>query len=289
MSESFTNRRGHSLSVEQEQAANITAVVTESTPNQPKKVLAIRQRRRPSVHLPWKWIGVVVGGGIVIALVTLEIVRFSYLSSVNSAQQRVAEIVANDVADAMKQSPLTSATISSLGDSFKAVSMSLCPGGLLDNYATLYPRSRQALDECTAYRSNVESLVTALTTLAGETNYLEGLQPLLGPIAQPLTDQFAVLASQRENWSSVLEGAKDLTPPVAFQAAHGVFVQRVEAVTSVWIELVSASNDQDSARFSAATAKLNDLYAAVRASAEEFETALGNSQTALTSAYAALK
>jgi len=125
--------------------------------------------------------------------------------------------------------------------------------------------------------------------MAEQAKYLSQLDSLLSPVAEPLPDQFAVLSSQQENWTSVRDGLRGTTPPEAFQAAHRTFVDRVSAITSIWVELASASNIEDSGRFTTASTKLKDLYAGVRASADEFETELSATQTRLSTTYLALQ
>lgn len=288
MSESFTNRRGHELSVEDD---IVELTVPTNSPVQAPVVRKphIKRRRHVAVHLPWKWIGIVIAAIVLIVLFTLEIARMSYVSSVSSAKSKVADIVTTQVAAAEKQSPLASQTITSLSNQFRSVSASLCPGGILDNFASLYPRSKQAYDDCTKYRSKVETLRAALDETSAEAAYLEQLAPLITPTVQPLADQFAVLSSQQENWKGIADGIKAVTAPVSLQGAHMLLQQQVEAVSSIWVELVAASNDQDSPRFIAARDKLDASYAAVRSSADAMETVLSATQTQLSGAYAQLQ
>lgn len=287
MSEQFTNRRGHSLSIDDDGPGMQPQQPIVSVPEPVRR--PVKRRRRRQVVIPWKWIFIVVGIALAVILGTFEFARFTYASSVSGAKDQIKNLVATDVANASKQTTMTSATLASLSDKFKDISMSLCPGGLLDNYATIYPRAKQALSDCTAYRTKVEALVTALSTMSDEAKYLEQLQSIISPVTQPLPDQFAVLNSQLDNWKSVSTGLKAVIAPVSFQKVHSAFLQRIDAVVSIWIDLVAASNDQDSAKFSAAQAKLTDSYAAVRSSADELESMLGSTQTQLSAAYSALQ
>lgn len=287
MSEQFTNRRGHSLSVDDEEPGMQPQQPVVTAPELVHR--PVKRRRRRQIVLPWKWIGLTLLIVIVLALGTFEFARFTYTSSINGAKDQVKNLVATDVTNASKQATLSSATLATLSDKFKDVSMSLCPGGLLDNYAGMYPRAKQALADCTAYRTKVEALVTALAVLSDEAKYMEQLQPVMNPVTQPLPDQFAVLVSQLDNWKSVSAGLKAVSAPVSFQAAHETLKQRADVVVSLWVDMVAASNDEDSAKFTATQAKLNDAYGAVRASADDLETSLSATQQQLASAYAALQ
>lgn len=285
MSEQFTNRRGHSLVIDDEEVLTVEPTVDHTLPVATKKPL---RRVRGSNGLV-KWLVLIVGSVLLLVIATFEVVRFSYESSVEVARRQVDELVTNDVAAAAKQLSLASGTISSLQTKFKDISMSLCPGGLLDNYATLYPRAKQALDTCTDYRSKVESLVKALGGMADATQYLERLKPIFAPLTEPLPDRFAVLSSQQESWRQAVTSLKDITPIAEFQSAHFVLVERVSAVVDTWTGLVAASNARSSASYRELRDQLPGTYAAVRVSADELEKLLSAAQTRLTDAYESLK
>ena len=285
MSEQFTNRRGHSLVIDDEEVLMVEPVIDPVLPVTTKKPL--HRARQPGGLV--KWLVLIVGSVLLLVIATFEIVRFSYVTSVEAARRQVDELVNSDVAAAATQSPLASGTISNLQARFKDISMSLCPGGLLDNYATLYPRAKQALDGCTDYRSRVESLVKELGGMADATQYLERLKPILAPLAEPLQDRFAVLSSQQESWRLAMTDLKDITPVAEFQSAHYVLVERVSVVVETWTGLVAASNARNSASYRELRDQLPGMYAAVRVSADELEKVLSAVQTRLTNAYEALK
>lgn len=287
MSEIFTNRHGHKQVVEDEVELETPVV----KPIAPPPVVARPQptrRRRRQINFPWRWL--LIGCGLILAfgLLTLEIVRLRYVSSVDGTRSSIQQIITNDVTPALKKQSLSSATIASFITKFEAASKSLCPGGLLDNFAAVYPRSKQAYDDCTAYRSHVESLITALGELQAESAYLEQLGPSLAPMIESLPDRFAVLAAQQENWKDLSSSLLQLSPPPAFQPTHKQLLERIKVVSDLWIELVAATNSQDSGRFVVARDKLPAAYADVRGSAEDFEAVLSATQAKLNTAYAQL-
>lgn len=284
MSEQFTNRRGHSLVIDDEEVLTVDSVVEPI--KLPKKKPKRRSKRASQVV---KGIVFVVACLLIVVLATFEIVRFSFAVSVESARRQVDELVAGDVSLAAQKSPLEASTISSLQNKFKDVSMSLCPGGLFDNYASLYPRAKSALDDCTLYRSKVESLAVALGGMSDATRYLERLKPVFAPLTEPLPDRFAVLSSQQESWRTALTTLKEITPPYEFQSAHHVLVERVSAISSAWTHLVAASNTRNSAVFREIRDSLPGMYGAVRVSADDMEQVLSSVQTRLSGAYESLK
>lgn len=281
MSEQFTNRRGHSLIIDDEEVTVVEpAINTQPTPQ--------RRQRRLKVHV-WRWVALAVVCAVLVVIAVFEVVRFGYATSVESARRDIQTLVTNDVAAAAKQAPLSSETIGILRGKFKDVSMSLCPGGLLDNYASLYPRSKHALDACTQYRTKVEALVTALGLIADEARYLEALEPVVTSLVQPLPDKFAVISSQQESWRLAVVNLKDITPPLRLQSVHYVLVERVTAVAGAWTNLAAASNAQDSSKYREVRDQLPGMYAAIRVLADELETSLSSAQTQLSTAYEALK
>lgn len=283
MTEQFTNRRGHTQLVEDDVDVQLSELAAHAEPATARRTKP--RRRRHGVRLPWK---LITFGMIVVVLgvvVTFELARMSYVHSVDSAKQQFATLVSTEVTAATSSEAISSATLLSIRDKARTISSSLCPGGLLDNYASLYPRAVTAFDDCAEYRTKTEAFVAALGAIADEAAYIERLDALLSPIIQPQADKFAVLSSQQENWQQFVTSLKSSEAPASFQSTHTTLVARASTVASLWIGLVSASNEQDSAAFDASYSKLNKAYAAVRSSADEFETLLGQTQTRLTDAY----
>ncbi len=288
MSEIFTNRRGHQQIVEDDAKPEVSLTPVVDRAPLPKTPTQPLHRSRRKIRLPWRWLITSLVALVLLMLLVLEIVRLGYESSVSATRSRVQEIVTQDIAPALKQPQLSSRLIGEFIQKFESSSKSLCPGGFLDNFASLYPRSKQAYDNCTAYRSSVEAFIAALSDLQFQTAYLEELGPLLGPITESVPDRFAVLSSQRDNWQALNDSLGSLSVSPSFQPTHELLRNRVRVVWGLWIELVAATNARDSASFVSARDKLSGAYGDIRASAEDFETALSATQSQIGAAYSRL-
>lgn len=283
--EPFVNRRGHSMAAKDEDTAE-PSVVTPA----PVAVARPARRRRRSLYLSrWQKRGIVLAlvAVIVLPVVAGEYVRWTYLNEVTTVKNKVATVFATVVQHQASQ--VTSKTLTEDSAKLATLGDDLCAGGLFDNIATLYPRSKQAYEACNTYRTGLTSLTTQVKEAASQMAYLEQLQPLLSGVTQPLPDHFAVLTAQQENWQTFVDGLKRLSVPASFKTSHDSLLLQAEAVRDGWIALVQASNAYDSAGFSAARVKLTAGYAALQKQAESFTSAVAAQQTTLSQVVSALK
>jgi hypothetical protein len=283
--EKFTNRHGHTVAALKEAVSALPE--PDYTTVAPKPA---RRRRRPAFHVS----PLLLKTGLVIALVALltpmvvgEYVRMTYSRNIDSAKGNVSRLLDGTVS---KQSAVdNSSSLSAAAMQLSTIRDSLCPGDFLDNLAKLYPRAKEAYDECAVYKSSVSSLTDLVSVSAQQMAYLEQLQPLLIGVSKPLEDQFAVLSAQQENWLGLVDGLNRLTVPSAFSSAHAALVKEASGIREQWVALVQASNVQDSGAFRAARTKLTDNFTAFHAASSNFSAAVTRSQTSLTAAATALK
>lgn len=271
MSEKFTNRRGRTTDIEADDTirevgpAQYEVKVPETKPRQPR-------------NIPWKPIIV----GLVIVLVAViviwEVTTAIYRGSIAGAQNQIKSIANTDVAALQQKPDIKAADLDSLVKKYSSVAKGLCPGAMLDNLAKLYPRAAAALEDCATYRSKVEAMSRSLGNLQNQTNYLEKLPSILAPATRPLADQFAVLGSQQENWQSITEGLKGLSPPEQFKSTHDAMVKTANDIMSGWTLAVSATSSRDSADFTKAQDDLGKAYGSFRAQADSLQAVLNATQ-----------
>lgn len=281
MSEKFTNRRGRTTDVE------IDGDVREVAPAQyevkmPQKVV------RPRRQIPWKW-GIVAAVIVLVAVFVMwEVTTAVYRNSIAGAKNQVAAIAAEDAAALQKKTEIKAVDLENLVKKYDSVGKSLCPGAMLDNLAKLYPRALAALEDCNAYRSKVEAMSKALGELQAEAAYLERLPSILAPATKPLTDQFAVLGSQQENWQNITESLKNLSAPEQFRPAHDAMVKAAGGIMSGWTLAVSATNARNADDFAKAKTDLEEAYGSFRAQADTLQSVLNASQSRVLQAVDAL-
>lgn len=283
--EKFTNRHGHTISALKESVDNLPEPEYKTTP-----VKQVRRRKRRSLRLSGRQLKILL---IVIAIIVLvpvlvgEYVRATYGGNISSAKSTISQLFKSVIAD--QKNPVTSEKLTAVDTQLSTVRDGLCAGGFFDNLAKLYPRSRQAYEDCATYRSSVAALEALVNTAAAQMAYLEQVQPLLEGVAKSPEEQFAVLGAQQENWQTFVDGLQQLSVPASFHSAHADLVKQASAVRDDWIALVQATNTQDDDAFRDARAKLTQNYTAFRAQATGFSTAIAETQTALSSATANLR
>ncbi len=277
----FVNRYGHEAKVAGKDLVELH-IDDETVKLNKKKPLKLKRARRKMRR--WQKYTLIIVGLCLIAVpvVTGEIVRYNYEQSSASTVQQLKDLVSSTVLPQQKKSTLTSKELQIVNDKIKQLRDSICQGGLLDNMASLYPRSKKALDDCLAVRGKFATLSSALDDLTAQLAYLEQLKPLFGSVTAPAEEQYAVLASQQENWKSLSDGLKTLSPPTSLKTDHEALQKAVGSVVSEWTNLLNANSEQDGTKFSATEKKLNDNYTSVRASAESFEKTIAETQTRLT-------
>lgn len=283
--EKFTNRHGHTISALQ--AAADTLPEPEHKQNVTKQPVRRKRRKFHLSSLQKRVLVIVLAVILVVPFLVGEYVRDAYAGDVNSAKSSITKLLASTLSQ--QKSSVTSKSLADADNQLSAIRDGLCPGGFLDNLAKLYPRAQQAYKDCATYRSSVVALEDVVSVASEQMAYLERLQPLLGGVSRPLEDQFAVLSAQQENWQDFVDGLKQLSVPLTFNAAHAGLVKEAEAVRDQWIALVQASNVFDSTAFRAARTKLTESYAAFRAQTDQFSNVVAASQASLSASVSALK
>lgn len=292
----FVNRRGHNADVSDKELDTLSIDEQPGVESQEEKkpIKAIkepnRQLKKPKVRRHAKWtrkktfilIGFIL---LVIAIPVVigEFLRVQYLASASAAENSLKLIVTNDVLPLQKKTDITSKQVLSVTDKLEEVRDGMCPGGLLDNMASLYPRSHKAHEECIAERGKIASLATQMRDMAGMLAYIESVNAALAPVSSSSTDAFAVIATQQSNWQQVNEKLQKLDAPTALKAANEQLVTAVKSITDGWSRLNVANNAQNAADFQAAEKQLRDGYAAVRTSKDAFQAAIATKQDAISS------
>ena len=313
----FVNRRGHSAA--EIDAADLDGLSIDSQPEsvsseqsqKPKKTKDKSQRmaeskevvkpktagdkpkpdkNKPRVrrHAKWTRKKTFILIGIILVLLAVpiligEVLRAQYLASTSAAESSLKVIVTNDVLPLQKKSDITAKQVSAVTDKLEEVRDGMCPGGLLDNMATIYPRSQQAHSECIAERGHIASLVTQMRDMVSMLAYIESINAALAPVSAQPTDAFAVIATQQSSWQQVSESLQKLSAPTPLKTANDQLVAAVKSITDGWSKLNVANNAQNAADFQAAEKQLSDGYVAVRASKDAFATAISSKQAIISS------
>ena len=295
----FVNRRGHnsdvssaeldSLSIDAQ--PEIAPVSTESTSTKkPKSNQNPSSPKKPKTRRHAKWtrrktfilIGVILVL-VAIPVIVVEILRIQYLPSASAAEESLKSIVKNDVLPLQKKTDITAKQVSGVTDKLEDVRDSMCPGGLLDNMASLYPRSHEAHEECIAERGKIASLVTQMRDMVSMLAYIESINAALAPVSAQSSDAFAVIATQQSSWQQVNEKLQKLSAPTLLKTANDQLVAAVKSITDGWSKLNVANNAQNAADFQAAEKQLSDGYVAVRASKDAFAIAIAAKQATISS------
>ncbi len=287
----FVNRYGHKPILKGDlETLKIDDENIPATPIVMKK--SKKERRKREFHMKrWQKLALI---GVIVAVVGIpvavgEFVRISYARSAESAKQEVRNLTDTTVLAQQKKTDLTSKDMLIVVDKLSVARDAMCEGGLFDNIATLYPRSKDALEGCLATRSNIATLVSAMSDMTSELAYAEQLAPLLASVSEQVEGNYAILASQQENWKTLLEKVKGLNPPTVLRPTHETLVAKIVVVSDQWTALVNASSAKDATAFKNAETGLTTGYEAVRGVADELSTVIATTQARLTTAYAPLK
>lgn len=294
----FVNRRGHNSDVS---SAELDSLSIDAQPEvepvseqpksskKPKDTKKSIEAKKPKTrrHAKWTRKKTFILVAVILVLVAIpvivgEVLRAQYLASTSAAESSLKSIVTNDVLPLQKKSDITSKQVSAVTDKLEEVRDSMCPGGLLDNMASLYPRSHEAHEECIAERGKIASLVTQMRDMVGMLAYIESINAALAPVSGQTTDAFAVIATQQSNWQQVDEKLEKLSAPTPLKTANDQLVTAVKSITDGWSKLNVANNAQNAADFQAAEKQLSDGYASVRASKDVFAVAITDKQATIT-------
>lgn len=290
----FVNRRGHNADVSNKDLNDLSIDEQPAAKDQEDKAPAKdtkkpgKSPKKPRVRRYTKWTRkkIFILIGVILMLVAIpvavgEVLRIQYLASAQAAEDSLKKIVASDVLPLQKKTDTTAKQVSAVADKLEDVRDSMCPGGLLDNMASLYPRSHAAHEECIDERGKIASLATQLHDMASMLAYIESINAVLAPVSAASTDAFAVIAMQQSSWQQVNEKLQKMNAPIPLKAANEQLVAAVKSITDGWSKLNVANNAQNAADFQAAEKQLNDGYVAVRASKDVFAVAIAAKQSTI--------
>ncbi len=290
----FVNRRGHNADISTQDLDGLSIddqpkvdLADQTTPKVAKKPGKTPKKPKARRHAKWTRRHTIILIAVIIVIIAIpvvvgEILRAQYAASSEAAKASLKTVVASDVLPLQKKSEITSKQVSGVTDKLESIRDSMCPGGLLDNMATFYPRARAAHQECIDERGKIASLVTQLRDMVSMLAHLESITAALAPVSGQATDVFAVIATQQSSWQQVSESLQKLKAPATLKAADDQLVAAVRSITDGWSKLNIANNAQNAADFQAAEKQLSDGYGAVRASKDAFATAIADKQTNIT-------
>ena len=294
----FVSRRGRRVGMHEVDLGGIdveheTVAKEPVTPNRPRPEKSRKTPKTPRERSRWTKKKTVILA-IVIALllvpvVFMELVTAEYGRGVSRAKSDLSQLVSTTVLPAQKKTTISADQIRTAADKVNDIVGHMCRGGLLDNAAGLYPRSKEALRDCKAAQSHYSSLATSLYALEAQARYLERVDALIKPVATPITDEYAVIGAQQTAWQSTADGISKLSPPSAMKSAHDELAAHVSAAAAAWSKLNTANNSQDAAAFQEAEKALATEYQAVRETSLLFSAVLGDAQAKINASYNDLK
>lgn len=275
----FTNRRGHSLDVKDDQLDNL------QIDDQPVMMPAAGGRR-----FKRRWLLIGLGCLLLVAAALIaagELVAAQYRSAPEQIKQRVASIGQAGL-ERQQSTDLRAADIDQPLNQLRDLRDGLCRGGLWDNAAQLYPRAQAGYAGCVQAKEELVSLIQALESLQGQASYLEALDKALSPIGRDSdSGQFAVLSAQLANWQRAERNLSQLTAPQGWQGLHQQLSEQVESIKTDWSKLNTATNNTDGDQFRAAQDSLTKGYAGLRQLEQSIVDQVTKTQLQLSSAYQA--
>lgn len=283
---SFVNRRGRKQGLDMTSEVADFELQTKTSPDKPKFSLKMPRVRK---KLSRRWRVVVVAALIILVITPIvlgEMVRLSYVQSLASAKSSLSELVRSKVTTAQSKDDLSSGDIGEIARELQSIRDSSCSGGLVDNIASVYPRAKSAHDECIALRGVIAGLAAPMQDMYEQLEYLEKLQPITDIVSRDQGDQFAVLSAQQENWKSVADKLKQLSPPTSFRENHESLHKQADQIAELWMKLSKAHDVQDAEAFRATEVDLAKSYEAFRTFSDKFKLDIGKSQSQVSSAYA---
>lgn len=289
----FVNRRGHDTDISASDLADLSIDAQPEEKIEPVGVKGSKKLHRAASKSPktrrqtkWSHKKTLILVAIVVLLIAIpvlagEILRAQYLASASAAKDSLKATISQDVLPLQKKADITAKQVSAVTDKLEGVRDGMCPGGLLDNMASLYPRAKSAHSECIGQRGRIASLVTQLRDMEKMLSYIENMNDALATVNTPTTDAYAVIATQQTNWQSVSEALGKLNPPSDLKSGHDQLVAAVKSISDGWSKLNVANNAQNAADFQAAEKQLNEGYVAVRASKAVFAAAIADQQASV--------
>ena len=293
----FVNRRGHNADVSTSELESLSIDaqpdVTEASsspakPGKAKNDKKLVKSKSPRVRrrAAWSRKKTIIAAAIVLVIISIpiiagEVLRAQYVASTDTAKNSLKSLVAQEVLPLQKKAEITAKQVSGVTDKLEGIRDSMCPGGLLDNIAALYPRAHTAHQKCIDERGKIASLVTQMRDMVGMLAHIESINAALTPVSAPSSDAFAIIADQQSGWQKASETLQKISAPTTLKPANDQLINAVKSITDGWSKLNIANNAQNAADFQAAEKQLSDGYAAVRASKEAFATALAAKQTTI--------
>ena len=282
----FVNRHGHKMGGAIE-APPVTEPFHPATPDttKPPKVKKVRAKKRSKKALVIT--ALVVLAVLLIPVVGGELVRARYLTTRDNARKQLVEYATKTVLPQQKKQ-MTVAQLSDATSRIDAIRDHACDGGFNDNLASLYPRAKEAYDQCIAFKHKVAVLASGLHDLESQVRYLQSLSPLLTPIAKGSDEGFAIISAQHENWRAFDESLAKLSPAASQRAAHDAMKTQSKAIVEAWSTLNTANNNQEAAKFSEAEKKLSDGYEAFRSASSSLSAIMKQTQAEIAASYKGL-
>jgi len=283
----FVSRHGHRTTIDD--GAVVEPIVSTATVvMKSKKVKQVRHHRTLGKKF---WLGVLIVVVLIVAapLISGEIVRGLYIRSQADAKTNLTRLVNATVLPQQKNTSLKASDVATTVSSLETLRDKTCQGGFLDNMAELYPRARQAHDDCIVTRSQINSLASSLKDLQGMIAYLSTLNDALIPVTTPLTEHYAVLASQRDNWQTFQATLKTMQPPAALTSEHALLATHAKNISEAWLKTVNATKAQSTSDFLAAERTLITEYAALHDVATTLNAQIDAQQQLVITAYVSVR
>lgn len=275
--EEFINRRGHAVS---EVKAAVETLPEPDIKQPAKPTVTRRKRKRLRLSATQKkYIFIALAVLVAVPFLVGEYAHMTYEGEVSQAKKEISALFSSVKTEQTKA--MSSKTLTDADKKLGEIRDKLCAGGMLDNIAGLYPRSKTAFEACNTYRSGIATLEDNVNVAAAQMTYLERLQTILSGVTEPLKDQFAVFASQQELWQTCVTSLEQMTVPKTFTDAHKAMLEQATTIRGQWITITQAANVTDAAKFNTARAKLTTAYAAFRDSSNGFSASISANQQAL--------
>ena len=270
--EVFVSRRGRrttldtielgSMNIDEEQPVVTTAIETPKNP----RFKPIREFHMPRPQMSRKKIAIIsvsVLAIILLPLALLEAVAWQYQRAGVSLKDDIGRIAKQSALPLQKKTASADAMSKPLSELRDATNRS-CRGGLLDNIAGIYPRSKSALDQCNAMKAKANAVVLQFANLQNIQRYSESADAILKPALAASDSPYAVLPDQVSAWQTVAEKLKKLNAPNELKTFHASLVQVSQDIAAQWSAINTANNAQDKAAFDEAETKLGSFYESLR-------------------------
>ena len=241
------------------------AAVKPTKPRREMPKLARPKMPRVSIgKKTWIMSGAVVVALVLLPLAALEAVALQYNASADGLSKEVTRVGKDIALPEQKKSALADDAISKTLDALSSARDKACRGGLLDNLANVYPRSKEALKRCTTANGHVSTLINELSVLKQMHAYGKTTEAAIKPALAASDSPYAVIPDQLATWQSVEGKLKSINPPTQLSNFHASLKQVVSDIAAQWGALNNANNSQDSAAFREAEAKLGSFYESLR-------------------------